>query len=994
MEIKDLIKKYDENRDYYQSPKYNETQLRTDFLDPLFELFGWDITNKSGKSNNEREVLLEEPLKKDASSNTKKPDYTFRLFSERKFFLEAKKPNVKVDTDNSPAKQTRRYGYSAKLKISLLSNFEHLAIYDCSEKVESSDNVEKSRIKIYHYLEYATKFDEIKKLIGYDSVYSGAFDKEWEQIENKLDLHGVDKLFLTQINEWRQLLGNEIYKIKSDISEVELNDLVQGYLNSIIFLRVCEDRNIEEYQTLLKYANEKDFISLIAKFYDADKKYNSGLFIQEYKEEIIENSQSVFWNIIRHLYYPESPYSFSVFASDILGNIYEIFIAQKLSIVDGSVVLKDKPENVDRDVVTTPVNIIQDILRQSVLTYCNDKTDIEILSYKLADIACGSGAFLLETYQLVTDLLVDYYLKTNKKKLIQTSVNSYKLPFTIKKEVLENCIYGVDKDYNAVEAARFGLLLKLLEGETTESISGNFPVLPDLSGNIIFGNSLIKPHDKNRGKEEEINPYDFGETKFDVIVGNPPYMSTEDMKNITPLELPIYKKQYDSAYKQFDKYFLFIERSIQLLKSDGYLGYIVPSKFTKVGAAKKLREKLSEKQLVNQIISFGANQIFKGKTTYTCLLIIQNIKQDSTKYYEVKNYNNWIVRDYKAEDYDTINSNSLTSETWVLVPKYLRNTYDKIISQSKTLSELIGEENIYNGIQTSANKIYIHSIDKTDKKYTYFSVKGVKWKIETALTKPYYQTSSGIDNLNTFRPFAPNSFVIYPYKKVKGKVEFIKISELKRKFPQAYKYLIQNKTVLANPKRDIKPQPETINEWYRYGRHQSLDKCDVPAKIIVGVLSHGNKYAIDYFGTLISSGGTAGYCMITLPDDFQYSIYYIQALLNSKYLEWFSSLYGEIFRGGYIARGTKVLKQLPIQIIDFDKKLEKDLHDKIVKTQKSLINIQGNIDKNINNKRKIVVLQRQFKELTETQESNLKHLFNIGTMDSSIPLIAKIYGTN
>jgi len=678
MGIKELIQKYESNRDYYQSPKYNETQLRADFLDPFFEMLGWDITNKSGKSNSEREVLLEEPLKGNASSNTKKPDYTFRLFSERKFFLEAKKPNVKIESDNSPAKQTRRYGYTAKLKISVLSNFEYLSIYDCSEKVESTDNTEKGRIKLYHFSEYVEKFEEIHKLLGQETVYSGDFDLEWEHIEDKLNLHGVDKLFLQQINEWRLLLGAEIFKVKNDISEIELNDLVQSYLNSIIFLRVCEDRNIETYQTLLKFADEKDFESLIAKFYEADKKYNSGLFVQEYKEEIIENSQSVFWTIIKHLYYPESPYSFAVFASDILGNIYEIFIAQKLAIEEAEIVLKDKPENIDRDVVTTPTNIIQDILRQTVLPYCKEKSADEILNYKFADIACGSGAFLLEIFQLINDILLDYFLQNDESVLIQTSVNSYKLPFNLKKQVLENCIYGVDKDYNAVEASRFGLLLKLLEQENTESISEEFPILPDLSKNIAFGNSLVQHQKATNGKEEIINPFDFGEIKFDVMVGNPPYMSTEDMKNITPLELPIYKKQYQTAYKQFDKYFVFIERCIQLLKPNGYLGYIVPSKFTKVGAAKELRKLLSEKQIVNQIVSFGANQIFNGKTTYTCLLIIQNKQLETTNYYEVKDYRNWVVRDYKEEDYDTIKSDSLTSETWKLVPGYLRPVHDKI----------------------------------------------------------------------------------------------------------------------------------------------------------------------------------------------------------------------------------------------------------------------------------------------------------------------------
>ena len=96
-------------------------------------------------------------MKETASTNTKKPDYTFRLFSDRKFFLEAKKPGVKIQTDASAAKQVRRYGFTAKLKISLLSNFEYLAVYDCSEKVDSSDGVEKCRIKLYHYTKYIEK---------------------------------------------------------------------------------------------------------------------------------------------------------------------------------------------------------------------------------------------------------------------------------------------------------------------------------------------------------------------------------------------------------------------------------------------------------------------------------------------------------------------------------------------------------------------------------------------------------------------------------------------------------------------------------------------------------------------------------------------------------------------------------------------------------------------------------------------------------------------
>jgi hypothetical protein len=230
-------------------------------------------------------------------------------------------------------------------------------------------------------------------------------------------------------------------------------------------LRVCEDRNLETYKTLLNFADNYDFHALIQKFSDADKKYNAGLFNHPYTEEIITNNASSFWQIIKDLYFPESTYSFSVFSSDILGNIYEVFLGEELKINGDEIILEKKPDNIDRDIVTTPPFIVRDILNATVVSYCKGKTDKEILSSKFADIACGSGAFLLEIFQLVHDILIDYYLEHDKSLLIPTSVNSYKLPYHLKRKILENCIIGIDKDYNAVEASKFGLLLKLLEDE-------------------------------------------------------------------------------------------------------------------------------------------------------------------------------------------------------------------------------------------------------------------------------------------------------------------------------------------------------------------------------------------------------------------------------------------------------------------------------------------------------------------------------------------------
>lgn len=995
MEIKQLIEKYQSDRNYYLSDKYNETLLRSDFLDPLFELLGWDIKNHSGKSTNEREVILEESLKANASEHSKKPDYTFRLFSERKFFVEAKKPHVRIDTNDDTAKQIRRYGFTAKLKISVLSNFEYLMIYDVSVKVDQTDNFHKALIKKYHYTEYEEKFEEIKSYLSKESVYSGTFDLIWKDIEVKIQLYSIDDLFLNQINEWRASLGAEIYKYNPSISEQQLNDTVQSYLNRILFLRVCEDRNLEDYQTLLKFASTKDFLSLIKKFQQADKKYNSGLFDQLLVDLIVENVSSVFWKIIKQLYYPDSPYSFSVFSSEVLGSIYEIFLSEQLTIKSGEIILVKKPENIDRDIITTPNFIIGDILRKTVQPKFHNKDFNEICNLKFADISCGSGAFLLELFQLINDNVIDLFLKTDISKLVQTGPDNYKLPFKVKRSLLLSCIYGVDKDYNAVESAKFGLLLKLLEDEDATSIIGNSPILPNLDQNIFFGNSLVQPSQVLLNEEQMIiNPFDFGSLKFDVIVGNPPYMKSEDMKNITPLELPIYKNNYISAHKQFDKYFLFIERGLNLLKNDGILGYIVPSKFTKVGSAIKLRNELSTNGYLYSIVSFGANQIFADKTTYTSILIVGKSPRKSFNYNEISNLTQWKIRDFKSISTDEIETNSLSSDLWFLVPPHLKETYDAIIEQCESLKKIVGKNNINNGIQTSANDVFILQATKEENGLIHFVKKGKPYYIERNILKPYYATdrTKGGEKLNTYRTIIPNSYVIFPYKFNKGKTDFIFPDELKKLYPLTYNYLEENKLRLIQ--RDISPPVKSEHEWYRFGRSQYLELGNISEKIIVGVMSSGEKYPLDFSQTLHTAGGTAGYCSIFLSTDNLYSIYYIQAILNSKYVEWIIHLKGEVFRGGYIARGTKVLHNLPIRKINFNDSKEKALHDDIVNIQKQLIELQKQIDKNIGNNRLLTPLIGQFERNKIEINKILKELYGFGADDSLIPTIKELYEIN
>ncbi len=990
--LSNLIEKYNNNLSYYRSTQYNETQLRTDFLDIFFSILGWDLTNTSGKMTNEREVLVEESLKLNAGENTKKPDYTFRLFSERKFFVEAKKPSVHIETDPIPAKQVRRYGFTAKLKISVLSNFEYTAIYDCSNQVGENDSVTNSRVKLYHYTELIEKFDEIQKLIGKESVYDGCFDNEWAHIEDKISYFSVDDLFLQQINSWRLMLANKFITIKTDLTEESLNDLTQKYINSLVFLRVCEDRDLEDFETLHKLAQEKNYRSLIKKLQDSDRRYNSGLFALPHIDEFTKNGDSCFWDIIEQLYFPQSTYSFSVLSSDILGNIYEIFLSEKVRISQNGILeIQPKEEHLDRDIVTTPTHIVKEIVRHTVIEYCKDKTDEQILNSTFADIACGSGAFLIEVFQTLQDILTDYYIKHNHSKLEQITKHRFKLKLSVKKSILTQCIYGIDKDFNAVKACSFGLLLKLIEDESRNSVGQALPILPIIDNNILFGNSLI---DLNDNVENEnlllINPLNI-EKKFDVIVGNPPYMATEHMKQLTPLEVSIYKSKYKSAFKQFDKYFLFIERSISLLKENGYLGYIIPSKFTKVGAGAQLRKLLIDKKILSQLIFFGSHQVFKGRTTYTCLLILKNSLQNTFQFYEVKNFKKWLTREHTSLKTSTYETNKLSADTWIL--EHETNVILKKVFQiCEPLGEILGSNCIQNGIQTSANNYYIHKEIKTENGYIYFEYNGEINHIEKELTRPYFETQrSGQDVFYTYKNVEPNAFVIYPYKKTDDRILLVEYEDLRENYPKMFKFLNSIKIHLNSKKRSVLPTPTTPNEWYRYGRSQALDNCDVPQKIIVGILSNGYKYSIDNDRTFVSSGGTAGYSIINIPDTCSYSIYYIQALLSSKYLEWFASLYGEVFRGGFIARGTKVQTRMPIPKIDFNDITQKDKHDNIANVQQEMNLLYTQIS--TANDRSKIALNRKFEKNREKLDSLIMGLFNLGELDKLIPTIQELYNT-
>ncbi len=275
--ITELVRRFREHHDVYTSGSYNETQLRRDFLDQFFAALGWDVHNTQDYAEAYREVIHEDAIK--VGAFTKAPDYCFRVGGTRKFFVEAKKPSVNVKDDLAPAFQVRRYAWSAKLPLSILTDFEEFAVYDCRVKPDKNDKASTARILYLTYAEFETRWDEIAAIFSKDAVLKGSFDKYAQAVKGKKGTAEVDAAFLHEIEGWRELFARNIALRNSQLSQRELNFAVQQTIDRIIFLRICEDRGMEAEGRLAATTNGANVYKRLCDLFRlADDKYNSGLF--------------------------------------------------------------------------------------------------------------------------------------------------------------------------------------------------------------------------------------------------------------------------------------------------------------------------------------------------------------------------------------------------------------------------------------------------------------------------------------------------------------------------------------------------------------------------------------------------------------------------------------------------------------------------------------------------------------------------------------------
>lgn len=951
-----LVAQYQKNREFYRTAKeFNEQDCRDEFISPLLECFGWDVHNQNGVSPQYKEVVVER-----FSNSGDRPDYALTLNGVSKIFVEAKKPAVAITEDGIPAIQARRYGWNAKHKLSILTNFEYILIYDATNKPQAGDRATVSLYRKYHYLDYLKNYEEIYTLISRESVYSGEYDKFVNENFTDRGRYSteVDEVFLKQINEWRLEIGEYLYQKYARYRDVNvLNDTVQEFMNQIVFLRICEDRNLPVYQSLKDTAQNKEELqkALTKAFREADKQYNSKLFAGE--NIIFDLNNEIIFNMIISLYYPQTPYLFHIIEPGILGKIYETLLTESLIVKNNHIILAAKKEYKYRSVVSTPIEIVKYMTKNTLESVCRGKTPEEIKKLQIADLACGSGVFLEEAYQFLIDYCVEWYTKYQPEFLLELSNGKKKLSLTDKKDILMKCIYGVDIDVHAVEVSKFSLLIKLLEDETPASVKECVPILPDLSSNIKNGNSLISRDDLESEEVTveilcDIKPFQWddinGGQKFDAIVGNPPYVKTEDIHTLeSEREFDIYKTKYKSAYKQFDKYFLFIEKAAELLKEEGEICYIVPNKFYKIVAGQELRRLLSRHIL--KLDDFGDMQLFPDKTIYSCIITVRKKLCETVRYTKVTSLTDlWAGGE---QEHIEIKNSLLDEAPWRLSTDIeFMKMIARVEENGKPLGRMV---DIFNGIQTSAERpkpVYWFSkeevVSETAKELIVKKF-GREYSIEKDILKPYFKpTKADEKGMGTYSVLKTDKKIIFPYR---SDGSLIDMDTMKSKYPGTYHYLLACYDLLV-PKclnrgkgRDIKNA--TADTWYQYGRTQAITAFVNTPKLIVRVLSKEPMYAYDENDMLIASGGTAGYCAIAKLPDSKYDLCYIQAWLNHPYTERLFQIMGSDFEGGFTARGTYLLKKIPFVELNFDDEKQKVLYDAVVNATKKIYKLNAALDK-------------------------------------------------
>jgi predicted type IV restriction endonuclease len=906
--IAELVEKYKKVLDEGNAGKYNEEMTKKDFILPLFRCLGWDIENSN-------EVTAEEKISK------KRVDYSFRINGIPKFFLEAKSLKEQLDKDNYKFyKQAVEYSWYKGCTWAVLTDFEHMRILNAEVK---STNPLQSQFRWIDYNEYLTRFEELW-LLSKESFEQGLLDKEVDRLLKRTKKQKVDQQLLADFTLFRETLSKNITKLNQSrhLSEEELDESIQRILDRLIFIRNCEDRELEE-KRLWEAKNEIHAwkkVKEIFAFYD--KNYDSKLFTYDPTNpksvhlcDTLDIDDDVIRIILNGLYRTKDDfvsYDFSAIDADVLGTVYEQYLSHILKKTEKRASLTENHvHKKEQGIYYTPTYIVDYIVRNTLGELLKEKkTDLE--NIKVLDPACGSGSFLIKTF----DVLNKYY-ERNITNYSQTQLDfKTGIPFTTKVRILQNNIFGVDLDKQAVEITQLNLLLKIAE-------KGHR--LPLLEQNIRCGNSLVDDEkladDKAFKWEEQFNEI-MREGGFDVVIGNPPYVRQEELSEIKPY----LEANYETYQGTADLFVYFFEKELKILKEDGYFGMIVSNKWLRAGYGKNLRKLLSG-FWIEEFIDFGDLRVFADATIYPCIIIIRKIKKPNPKIRicKMETLGFGSLAEYVRNNSFFIDQSELNEKEWNIQKKEGNELLRKIRSSGLPIEEYVGTK-IYRGILTGLNEAFI--IDEKKREELIHEDSRNEELVKPFLTGAESKRYS-IKSKRKFIIFTRRGIDIFQY-------------------PSVLRYLEHFKNELSPKKskeQEIGRKPGNY-EWYEIQDSTAYYEDFEKPKIIWGNLATRSSFSLDE-----KNGFYVNAPACILPTNSRY----VLGILNSKLMSYFLKSICAERHGGFIEQKPVYVSQVPIkkptntQEIEITQHVEKmlQLNEKLLKIGDKLTDERARIEDEI-----------------------------------------------
>ncbi|MGP8057899.1 MAG: Eco57I restriction-modification methylase domain-containing protein [Nitrososphaerales archaeon] len=932
----------------------SEANVRKDFINPLFEALDW-------KTDDSHEYDAEKYVRGAGFA-----DVALKLNGKPAVFIEAKRfGEVPARADRSvqttltgyriyadwtaEERQVLNYaGMSLDVKWAILTNFEKFRLFNAKTGITILD-IEKPE-------EYLDRIDELI-LLSKRNTESHAIDK----LESRVERKDVDLAFLNAMNHWRVMLAKEIYKEFPDMPLETLKKVVQRILDRLVVIRYAEDKWVLNDPDQLKAVYEywqrtrtytKLHESLRSLFAGFDSIHDSRIFE---KDELVDAalekvSPTLLGDIINELYNQ----SFRKFTSDILGATYESYLGHELVAKNGRLELQPNeqvrksggiyytPHDIVSFIVDKTVGIALENIWNDVVNMFDDGRYIEgtqrfqeIFDLKILDLSCGSGSFLIETFDAFKSYCEKYNAlieeadrqigeKINELRRNGENEEAWRLeaerPLKLENyetRTLYSSVYGVDIDPAAAEIGAVNLVLQALKrGE-------RLPLI--LNENIKIGNSLVSG-DREELKKYFTNvdskrPFDWSDEfhavmaarRFSCVIGNPPYVNMESM----PEEQVFFQMAYPEIFSgKNDLLYYFMFRGLDLLEQGGRLGFIVSRYFTDALFASKLRKYLLENSAIETIIDFGNFQVFGNVNVLTLVVILRKESDNSIrdknnlKIVRVKKWEQSIsgllerIRSqFTSKSYDDdameifeLPQSQLTEKPWSLANPTFSSILQKMQTNSTPLGALCDTEQSQ---KTGLNEVFI--VD---------SQTVAKWHLEKGILRRVITNSE----VRKYYINWTDGFLIYTND-----------STDLDKFPNTKRYLQQFRKQLE-ARSECK---DGLYPWWRLQRPRRESIFSAPEKIIVPFMSTENRFGYDDREDGKGYYGTTDTYMVVPFGTCTLDIKFLLAVLNSKCLEFYHKNTAKLKRDEYYEY-RESLKRLPIPNIDTRSELYKQIVSQVV----------------------------------------------------------------